>query len=260
MPEEGTKRAPRRQTGAGFLLLITIPWTALAGAALEDRVADRVCTNGRFLPPINTPDLKRWMAAMETEELIEADDGVATRRAKARSLLGEITQRVKQALKEAGIGIEVFLLIPMSGDAVATLGTLADPPPEVWERVEGIVSSIVQQMVGLDRVRCRQVPCATTTDQPDRLTIPTPKPSLIAEFEGTEGFDREAASIRLPPGYPVLAQIHIDPANWFQFERLFEDTAVTRILGRGDLRNGRMVVHVACASESVREKLEDGWE
>src|SRR5262245_28918176 len=30
----------------------------------------------------------------------------------------------------------------------------------------------------------------------------------------------------LPDGYPVLAQIHIDSVNWFEFERPFEDTPV----------------------------------
>jgi hypothetical protein len=142
----------------------------------------------------------------------------------------------------------------------SAFGTPSDPDDELWTRVEKIISSVVQQMVGLGRVRCRQVLCATTADQPDRLAILTPKPSLIAEAEGPDDFDGEATSIRLPTGYPILARISIDPANWFQFERLFDDTPVTRIIGQNKARNGRMIVDVTCASASVRERLEDGWE
>ena len=51
----------------------------------------------------------------------------------------------------------------------------------------------------------------------------------------------------LPSGYPVLAHIRIDPADWFQFERMIGDTPIARIIGRDDPCDERMVVHVACA-------------
>jgi hypothetical protein len=93
------------------------------------------------------------MAAMETAESLEDDEGVAARRARARNLLPEITRQVKEALDAANIGIDVFVMIP-SGDAIASFGTLSDPPDATWSSVERIVSEIVQQMVGLERVRC----------------------------------------------------------------------------------------------------------
>ena len=65
---------------------------------------------------------------------------------------------------------------------------------------------------------------------------------------------------RLPEGYPVLAEVNLDPVNWFEFERHFANTEVTKIIGRDTPRDGRMVVHVACASASVRDRLEDGWD
>jgi hypothetical protein len=106
------------------------------------------------------------MAAMETEEWIEHDDGVTGYRASARNLLAHMTQEVKQALKEAGIEIDVFVVIPATGDAVATFGTLADPSDEVWSRVSEIVCSIVRRSVGLTRTRCREVVCASTAEIP----------------------------------------------------------------------------------------------
>jgi hypothetical protein len=106
------------------------------------------------------------MAAMETQEPDDLTDyeDVADHRDRARNLLPQITQQVRQALNDADIDLDVFLMIPASGDAVATFGTIADPDDELWKRVTEIVSSVVRRTVGLDRVRCRLVVCATTHD------------------------------------------------------------------------------------------------
>ena len=63
---------------------------------------------------------------------------------------------------------------------------------------------------------------------------------------------------QLPPSHPVLAQVDIEPADWFQFERLDVDSPVTHIVGH-DILDGRMTVFVACSSDEVRQRLEDGW-
>ncbi len=64
---------------------------------------------------------------------------------------------------------------------------------------------------------------------------------------------------RLPPSHPILAVVDIDPADWHQFERLDADNPATRILGHDTPCDGRMVIHVACASKETRQRLEDGW-
>jgi hypothetical protein len=64
---------------------------------------------------------------------------------------------------------------------------------------------------------------------------------------------------RMPNGYPILAAITIDPADWFRFERLNDDTPATRIVGHDGPQDGMMTVYVACASDRVRERLEDSW-
>lgn len=102
---------------------------------------------------------------MEAEEQKD-DEDVAARRVRARNLLTPITQEVKQALSEVGIEIDVFLMIPASGDAIVTFGTVTDPPDELWIRVEEIVCSIVRKAVGLECVRCREVVCASTAEIP----------------------------------------------------------------------------------------------
>ncbi len=63
---------------------------------------------------------------------------------------------------------------------------------------------------------------------------------------------------RLPPSHPILATLTIDPADWFKCQRLNADNPATQIVGH-DILDGTMTVFVACASDEVRQRLEDGW-
>jgi hypothetical protein len=63
---------------------------------------------------------------------------------------------------------------------------------------------------------------------------------------------------RLPSSHPVLALVDVEPADWHDFQRLDADSPVTHIVGH-DVLDGRMTVFVACASDEVRQRLEDGW-
>ena len=57
---------------------------------------------------------------METQELDE-DDGVMAQRARATGMLSQITRQAKQALTEQSIDMDLFFLIPNSGDAILTV-------------------------------------------------------------------------------------------------------------------------------------------
>ena len=74
---------------------------------------------------------------------------------------------MKQALADAAISIDVFLMVPGSGDAIVTFGPVTDPDPndDEWQTVSAIVASVVRRAIGLDRSRCRSLACATTHDQ-----------------------------------------------------------------------------------------------
>ena len=67
-----------------------------------------------------------------------------------------------------------------------------------------------------------------------------------------------SSRFRLPASHPILAEITIDPAHWYDFERLDADNLATRIVGN-DILNDRMTVFVGCSSQQVRRRLEDGW-
>lgn len=64
---------------------------------------------------------------------------------------------------------------------------------------------------------------------------------------------------RLPTSHPILAEIDIDPADWCNFQRLNEDNPATHIVGHDTPTGGTMTVFVACSSDEVQKRLNDGW-
>jgi hypothetical protein len=62
----------------------------------------------------------------------------------------------------------------------------------------------------------------------------------------------------LPVSHPVLAEVDIEPADWHDFHRLDADNPATHIVGHDTPIDGRMTVYVACASNEVRKRLNDG--
>lgn len=64
---------------------------------------------------------------------------------------------------------------------------------------------------------------------------------------------------RLPTSHPILTQIEIDPADWYRFERLAENTPEIRIITHDDPVNGWMTVYVGCIDHEVQDRLEKGW-
>jgi hypothetical protein len=123
------------------------------------------------------------MAAMETEQLDHderADDGdVAVYRARAGERLGEIAREVKRRLTAGGLdGIPVFLLLPSSGSSIVAFGTPGDPDDATWRRVSTVVTTVIKELVGVQRVRSREMQCAATNDVDDR-------PSSIQSVESS---------------------------------------------------------------------------
>lgn len=64
---------------------------------------------------------------------------------------------------------------------------------------------------------------------------------------------------RLPASHPILAIIAIDPADWYDFQRLDADNPATHIAGHDTPSGGKMTVYVACSSNEARQRLHDGW-
>ena len=61
-----------------------------------------------------------------------------------------------------------------------------------------------------------------------------------------------------PDSHPYTADISLDPADFSAFERLMQERPEVRLLARVD-RPDAWTVHVACASEAVRQRLHGAW-
>jgi hypothetical protein len=64
---------------------------------------------------------------------------------------------------------------------------------------------------------------------------------------------------RLPRSHPIPAEITIDKADQHRFEQLSEDNPDVEIVGYDAGPGGRVTMFVACTSDAVRQKLDDGW-
>ena len=65
-------------------------------------------------------------------------------------------------------------------------------------------------------------------------------------------------TLRVPNSHPILSEIEIDPVHWEKFLQLRDEPGV-KILGHEAPHDGWMTIYVACASELVKDQLDDGW-
>ena len=83
-------------------------------------------------------------------------------RERATAILDEVAALARKALMEAEIPMNVFFIVPPSGDAILTLG-LAVSRGE-WQDIRAVVSSLVRRSIGLEPSRCRAIFCAMTDE------------------------------------------------------------------------------------------------
>jgi hypothetical protein len=105
----------------------------------------------------NTPD--NLVAEVDADGHMTNDSDVTMTRLRTGALLDEIIQRVNTALGDQDIDIDLFVMVP-SPDVIITIGTPGSPTADEWRSVSEIVSSVVQEFIGLERVRCCPLPPA----------------------------------------------------------------------------------------------------
>ena len=93
----------------------------------------------------------------EHDTLTDDHDETACRE-RATALLDEIAAQARTALQEAGIRLNVFFVVPPSGDAILTLAAAVNR--EEWQEIRAVVSSFVRRSIGLEPSRCREIICA----------------------------------------------------------------------------------------------------
>jgi hypothetical protein len=90
-----------------------------------------------------------------------------------RQSLDEMAADVGTALREVGLDYPVYVSVPYSGDALATIITSVDPSDDDWEKVVAIFSKIIGDRIDGIGLRSRDLPCAaanSTTNCADVIT------------------------------------------------------------------------------------------
>lgn len=77
-----------------------------------------------------------------------------------RTALDDIATEVELLLRDAGLNFPVFLTVPYSGDALATIGCQHDPSDADWSQALALVCGINEKRLDGVRLRSRRLVCA----------------------------------------------------------------------------------------------------
>jgi hypothetical protein len=77
-----------------------------------------------------------------------------------RQSLDAITNDIGMAMRDVGLTFPVYITVRNSGDALVTIATPLDPSDTDWQRASAIVCRTLEERVGCDRLRGRELACA----------------------------------------------------------------------------------------------------
>jgi hypothetical protein len=98
-------------------------------------------------------------------EATEPDDHLEEQRELIRQLLDAIANDIGMAMRDAGLDFPIFLTVPASGSALATVGCPLDPSDEDWSCASAIACHAISNKIGGPRLRGRPLPCAMVKSQ-----------------------------------------------------------------------------------------------
>jgi hypothetical protein len=81
-------------------------------------------------------------------------------RAILSQLLPDIVNDVGMALRDAGLYFPIFITLPTSGNAIATIATPLDPSDDDWREASDIACEIIQKRIGSGPLFGRTMACA----------------------------------------------------------------------------------------------------
>jgi hypothetical protein len=84
---------------------------------------------------------------------------IDTQREIIRLSLDAITNDIGMALRDAGLTFPIFITVPYSGDALATLATPLDPPEPDWSHALDIACRVIQEKLSSGNLRTRELAC-----------------------------------------------------------------------------------------------------
>ncbi len=99
------------------------------------------------------------------------------KRAVIRLALDEIVIDIDVALRDAHLDYPVYLTVPNSGEALATLACPVDPSDEEWSEATAIACLVVSERLGDVRLCGRPLPCAVANSMMGAADIINPPAS-----------------------------------------------------------------------------------
>ena len=100
-----------------------------------------------------------------SQQDLSDDDQIENKREIIRDCLNEIIVDLESRLRAAGLSSAIFLTVPNSGDAVASIATPLDPSDEDWSQVTQIVCEIVSERLDGFKLRSQDMICAAANAQ-----------------------------------------------------------------------------------------------
>src|ERR1700735_3953977 len=90
----------------------------------------------------------------------ETNDRLDAQRDIIRQSLDAIVNDIGMAMRDVGLTFPLYITVRNSGDSLVTMVTPSDPSDEEWQQASAIVCRTLEERVGCDRLRGRELACA----------------------------------------------------------------------------------------------------
>ena len=98
----------------------------------------------------------------------ETDDRLDAQRDIIRQSLDAIVNDIGMAMRDVGLTFPLYITVRNSGDALVTIATPLDPSDADWQQASEIVCRTLEERVGCDRLRGRELACAIANAGADK--------------------------------------------------------------------------------------------
>jgi hypothetical protein len=100
------------------------------------------------------------MNTIEHEGDPSTDDTLDAQRDIIKQSINEIANEIGMKMRDVGLTFPLYITVRNSGDALVTIATPIDPSDEEWQQATAIVCRTLEERVGCDRLRGRELACA----------------------------------------------------------------------------------------------------
>ena len=77
-----------------------------------------------------------------------------------RHSINEIVNDIGMKMRDVGLTFPLYITVRNSGDALVTIATPLDPSDEAWQQASAIVCRTLEERIGCNRLRGRELACA----------------------------------------------------------------------------------------------------